>query len=133
MEGIETIHSAGRVLAYVIAARATTDQTTFITDDAAAFQIGFIVKDPGESVPRHEHKPIERHLTGTSEMLLVREGTCDVAIYSDKRERVATAHLVAGDVIVFLGGGHEIKTQGRTVFLEVKQGPYSGTDEKNLF
>lgn len=133
MEGIETIQSGDAVLAYVIRAGATTQQTHFITDHKAAFQIGFIVKDPGESVPRHEHKPIERHLTGTSEMLLLREGTCEVAIYSDKRERIATAHLMPGDVIVFLGGGHEIKTQGRTVFLEVKQGPYPGTDEKNLF
>lgn len=133
MEGIQTIQSGDAVLAYVIRAGATTQRTHFITDDEAAFQIGFIVKDPGESVPRHEHKPIQRHLTTTSEALLLREGTCEVDVYSGERERVATIRLGSGDVILFLGGGHEIRTEGRTVFLEVKQGPYPGTDEKNLF
>lgn len=84
-------------------------------------------------MPRHEHKPIERRVTGTSEMLLVREGSCEVEIYSGNRELVATRRLTTGDVIVFLGGGHGLKTEGRTVFLELKQGPYPGTDEKNLF
>lgn len=133
MTDVDVITLADRVLAYVIGQSATSNQTTFLTADDAAFQVGFVVKDVGVDVPRHEHRPIQRSLSSTSEALLVREGRCEVDVYSEDRQLVATRTLSTGDVIVFLGGGHALRMIERTVFLEVKQGPYPGQDEKQGF
>lgn len=130
---VEAISSAGEVLAYFIRGRGSPDRTTFFTDDDAAFQVGFVVKEVGADVPRHEHKPIERNLNSTSEALIVREGRCEVDVYSRQKEIVASRTAEAGDIIVFLGGGHGIRVTEKTVFLEVKQGPYPGRDEKQGF
>ena len=130
---VEAISSAGEVLAYFVRGSGSPDATTFFTDDDAAFQVGFVVKEIGTDVPRHEHKPIERTLKSTSEALIVREGRCEVDVYSKDRELVATRPAQTGDVIVFLGGGHGIRVIEKTVFLEVKQGPYPGQDEKQGF
>lgn len=133
MTEVDAITSANTVLAYVIRKETSPPHTTFLTDDDAAFQVGFVVKEAGVDVQRHEHKRVERHLTSTSEALIVREGRCEVDVYSDSRELVATRTLDAGDIVVFLAGGHGIRITERTVFLEVKQGPYPGQNEKHGF
>ena len=130
---VDAITSADTVLAYVIRGEISPAQTTFVTDDDAPFQVGFVVKEAGVDVQRHEHRPVERNLTSTSEALIVREGRCEVDVYSDSRELVATRTVGPGDTVVFLAGGHGIRITERTVFLEVKQGPYPGQDEKQGF
>jgi hypothetical protein len=79
------------------------------------------------------HRPLERHLIGTSEVLLVRKGRCEVDIYSDDRKVVATRELRQGDIILTVAGGHGFRMLEDTVFLEVKQGPYTGIDDKERF
>ena len=54
-------------------------------------------------------------------------------VYNDQRELVATRELRQGDLMLMVGGGHGFRMQEDTVFLEVKQGPYTGLDEKERF
>jgi hypothetical protein len=79
------------------------------------------------------HRPLERHLVGTSEVLLVRQGRCEADVYNDERELVATRELREGDILLMISGGHGFRMLEHTVFLEVKQGPYTGVDEKEVF
>jgi hypothetical protein len=46
---------------------------------------------------------------------------------------VASRELRSGDITLMVGGGHGFRMQEDTVFLEVKQGPYTGIDEKECF
>ena len=70
--------------------------------------------------------PLERSLVGTSEVLIVRSGRCEMDVYDDDRALVTTRELVAGDVVVIFAGGHGFRMLEDTTFLEVKQGPYTG-------
>ena len=72
-------------------------------------------------------------IRGTSEVLIVRRGRCEVDIYNDERQIVATRELRLGDVMIMVGGGHGFRMLEDTVLLEVKQGPYTGVDEKERF
>lgn len=54
-------------------------------------------------------------------------------IYNDDQVLVATRELRAGDVMLMVGGGHGFRILEDTVFLEIKQGPYIGLDEKERF
>lgn len=66
-------------------------------------------------------------------MLVVRSGRCQIDLYDRERRHVATRELGAGDVILIVGGGHGFRMLEDTVLLEVKQGPYTGLDEKERF
>ena len=87
----------------------------------------------GSEIQRHIHRSIERHLVGTSEVLIVKKGHCLIDIYNDDRELVATRDLYEGDIMLMVGGGHGFRMVEDTVLLEIKQGPYLGIDEKERF
>jgi len=120
-------------LAYILRPNPLPGQTTFITPPEFKQQVGFIVYPAGGEVKRHLHLPLERHLIGTSEVLVVQKGHCLADIYNDDRELVATRELKAGDVMLMVGGGHGFRILEDTVFLEIKQGPFLPVAEKEHF
>jgi uncharacterized protein with PhoU and TrkA domain len=130
---IEKIMWGDVPLAYIIRGDLTPSRTTFLTPPQFKQQVGFVVYPAGGEIQRHVHRPLSRHLIGTSEVLIVRRGRCEIDIYNDDRELVATRELREGDVMLMVGGGHGFHMLEDTVFLEVKRGPYTGQDEKERF
>lgn len=120
-------------LAYIIRAELTPGETMFLTPPEFKQQVGFVVYPEGGEIGRHVHRPLERYLIGTSEVLVVRKGRCEIDIYNDDRELVATRELKPGDIMLMVGGGHGFRMLEDTVLLEIKQGPYTGLDEKERF
>ena len=133
MNHIEHITSGGRPLAYIIRAGLVPTETTFFTPPDFTQQVGFVVYPAGGEIARHVHVPLERHLVGTSEVIVVRSGRCELDVFDDDRTLVATRELVEGDVMLMVGGGHGFRMLEDTVLLEVKQGPYTGIEEKERF
>ena len=133
METIEQIIWNGEPLAYIIRAEVSPEKTTFLTPSELNLQVGFVVYPAGGEVARHLHRPLRREIVGTSEVLVVKEGRCQMDIYDDDKELVATRELRKGDVMLMVGGGHGFRMVEDTVFLEIKQGPYTGLDEKERF
>jgi hypothetical protein len=66
-------------------------------------------------------------------VLLVRKGRCEVDIYDHAKELVATRELREGDILLLIDGGHGFRMLEETVFVEIKQGPYVGLNEKERF
>ena len=130
---VERIMWADVPLAYIIRGDLIPSRTTFVTPPQFKQQVGFIVYPAGGEIPRHVHRPLSRHLIGTSEVLIVRRGRCEIDIYNDDRQLVARRELREGDIMLMVGGGHGFHMLEDTVFLEVKQGPYTGQDEKERF
>lgn len=133
MEQVEHITFSGKPLVYIIRANMNPEKTRFLTPLESNVQVGFVVYPAGNEIPRHVHLPIERHIVGTSEVLVVKKGRCLMDIYNDEKELVATRELHEGDIIAVVGGGHGFRMLDDTIFLEVKQGPYIGLDEKKRF
>ena len=130
---VEQIHWNDKPLTYIIRRKEDPSRTTFLTPPEFKQQVGYIVYPAGGEVPRHLHCNLERHLVGTSEVLILLRGRCLMDVYNDQRELVATRELRQGDLMLMVGGGHGFRMQEDTVFLEVKQGPYTGLDEKERF
>lgn len=130
---VEKVMCGDVPLAYIIRGDLMPSRTTFLTPPQFKQQVGFVVYPAGGEIQRHVHRPLSRHLIGTSEVLIVRRGRCEIDIYNDDRELVATRELREGDVMLMVGGGHGFHMLEDTVFLEVKQGPYTGQDEKERF
>jgi hypothetical protein len=130
---VEHIRSSDDCLAIIIRGSFLPERTTFLTPNEYKQQVGFVVYPAGGEIQRHVHKPLERSLVGTSEVIVVRQGCCEVDFYNDARELVATRELSEGDVMLMVGGGHGFRMVDDTVLLEVKQGPYTGVEEKERF
>jgi quercetin dioxygenase-like cupin family protein len=129
----ERIPADGPLLALLLSGTDDPAETTFPTPDELNLQVGFVVYPAGGEIQRHDHRPLERQIVGTTEVLVVRSGRCEIDLYDHDRQHVATRDLRAGDVILIVGGGHGFRMLEDTVLLEVKQGPYTGLDEKERF
>lgn len=109
------------------------DKTTFVTPDSYYQQAGFVVYPRGGIIRRHVHLPIQRHLVGTSEALIVRKGRVEAELFALDKTPLGTWILEEGDIILLVAGGHGFRCLEDTVFLEIKQGPYTGLVEKETF
>jgi len=118
MESIEQINWNNQLLAIIIRAETNPEKTTFVTPEDFNFQLGFVVYPSGGEVTPHTHLPLERHIVGTSEVLLIKKGRCLVDIYDDNRELITS---------------HGYRMLEDTTFLEIKQGPYTGSIDKERF
>jgi hypothetical protein len=133
MEHLEQILYEGKPLAYIIRSEMSPETTTFLTPPEFKQQVGFVVYSAGGEIQRHVHRALERHLVGTSEVLILRKGSCEIDVYNNEHELIATRELRQGDIMLMVDGGHGFRMLEDTVFLEVKQGPYTGLDEKKRF
>jgi mannose-6-phosphate isomerase-like protein (cupin superfamily) len=134
MENVELISSdKGQALCYVIRGNTSPEKTTFITPPDAKQQVGFIVYPKGGEIARHIHMPLERRIIGMAEVLVVRSGHCQIEIYDEQEKLVTVRDLYQNDVVLMVGGGHGFHIMEDTVLLEIKQGPYLGTQDKKLF
>jgi hypothetical protein len=130
---VETIEHDGKVLCILVRATPWPAQTEFYTPNDYNLQLGNIVYPGGSAIPRHSHRPVTRTVTGTSEVLVVQKGEMFIDLYDDDRNLVATRKMSTGDAVALISGGHGFRLLDDTVLLEVKQGPYSGVQEKDRF
>ena len=133
MNHFERIMWNDEPLAYIIRADINPDTTTFLTPPEFNLQVGFIAYPTNGKIAPHFHLPLERHIVGTTEVLVVKRGRCEIDIYNEDKKLVATRQLKTGDVILIIGGGHGFRMLEDTVILEIKQGPYTGLNEKERF
>jgi shikimate kinase len=66
-------------------------------------------------------------------VLVVQRGRMLIDLYDGDKNLVATREMSVGDVVALVSGGHGFRLIEDTVLLEVKQGPYSGVQEKDRF
>ena len=130
---LETITAGGVVLAYIARADSVPGETRFLTPDDCNLQVGHVVYPAGSQIARHMHLPVQRQLTGTTEVILVQRGRCEVEVFDDQRELVRRSELRVGDILIAVGGGHGFRVLEDTVLLEVKQGPYVAGGDKERF
>lgn len=130
---LETIAWDSEPLAFVLRAGDEPDATAWVTPPELELQLGQIVGRAGEEAARHVHRPVERRLTRTAEVVVVRKGRCLLDVYAPDRELAATRELAAGDVVLLVAGGHGFRMLEDTILLDVKQGPYAGADDKDFF
>lgn len=130
---VETVSHKGETLCILVRATPLPTATTFYTPNEFNLQVGKIVYAAQTEIPRHSHRPVSRNVTGTSEVIFVQKGRLMLDLYDDLRTLVASREMGTGDVVALVSGGHGFRLLEDTVMIEVKQGPYSGVQEKDRF
>lgn len=100
----------------------------FVTNPEMPQQVALMHYRTGHTIPAHTHHRINRTISVTQEVLLVRKGTIRVYLYSSAQEPICHRDIGAGDLIVLVSGGHKIEVLEEVDMVEVKQGPYVGRE-----
>lgn len=130
---IEQIESDGKTIAILVRHSFDPPATTFVTEPEMNMQVGYIKYPSGGLIQPHTHLPIERKVHGTSEVLYFISGKAELMLYNDEHRLIAKRMIVPGDLVIFVNGGHGIRAIEEILILEVKQGPYTGLQEKERF
>ena len=130
---IEIVESAGSMIALIIRQDYTTDGIEFFTPPEFSQQLGYMKRPPGYVIEPHFHKIVQREIKRTQEVLLIRRGKIRVDLYDNNQNYLVSKVLVNGDTILLADGGHGFEVIETTEMVEVKQGPYSGDEDKVRF
>ena len=125
---IEYIRDADHPLAIILRAAYEPDSIEFLTTNDQSLQLGVMRRPRGHVIAPHMHKPVLRTVQYTYEALFIARGRVEVTFFNERREQVATRELRQGDCVMLIAGGHGFRVLEDCKMIEVKQGPYSGTD-----
>lgn len=128
---VEFVGELSNPAAIVVRHSAKSSGVEFFTPNSYSQQLGLMFRPAGYLVSAHIHNEVERAITITQEVLLIRSGKCKVSLYQGN----LVSHeifLESGDVILLAHGGHSIEMITDCEILEVKQGPYLGALDKTF-
>jgi hypothetical protein len=130
---VEHIYSGDRLLAIIIPHDYSALGVNFLTPDNLSQQLAYIHHPSGKIIDPHSHNPVSREVLYTQEVLVIKKGVLRVDFYDDNRKYLECRVLSAGDVILLTDGGHGFEVLEEVEMIEVKQGPYTGDNDKTRF
>jgi len=130
---IEYIHNNNQIISIIIRSHYNSDGIKFFTPDDFSQQLAYMNRERGYTIPPHVHNPVDRKVSLTQEVLFIKSGKVRVDYYNDEKKYLESRILNLGDVVLFSGGGHGFTMIENSEIIEVKQGPYSGDQDKTRF
>jgi len=132
-EPIEYIHDGLEAIALIIRSSYDLPGIRFFTPSSFSQQLALMKHPAGHKIAPHVHNLLTRQVLYTQEVLIVRHGRIRVDLFSSGREPIGSRYLGDGDIILLCGGGHALEMLEETSMIEVKQGPYTGEQDKTCF
>jgi hypothetical protein len=105
----------------------------FITDSNDSLQLGYMKRDKGYEIQPHIHKKIDRTISFTNEVLVIKKGKVRIDFYNNDKIFHSNNILYKGDIILLNKCGHGFVMMESSEIIEVKQGPYLGDNDKIRF
>ena len=130
---IETILHSDKIFAYILRSNFNQEGISFFTPNDFSQQLGYMNRPKGYKIEPHIHKSVSREVKLTQEVLFIKSGKIRVDFYNEKKVFLESRILKTGDVILLAFGGHGFEVLEPSEMIEVKQGPYSGEDDKIRF
>jgi mannose-6-phosphate isomerase-like protein (cupin superfamily) len=132
-DGLEIVIFGGIVMAYIIRSHFSAEGIRFFTPDSYSQQLAFMKHPAGKHIPPHKHNRVVREVQYTNEALFLRKGSLRVDFYGNDQRYLESRVLRGGDVILLVDGGHGFQALEEIEMIEVKQGPYTGEQDKTRF
>jgi mannose-6-phosphate isomerase-like protein (cupin superfamily) len=133
IKAAEEISYGNSLLAIILRADYQGEGIKFFTPENFSQQLAYINRPIGYEITPHIHKEVRREVFFTQEVLFVRKGRVRVDFYDEHQSFLESRILSSGDVILLASGGHGFEMLEQTEMIEVKQGPYSGDQDKTRF
>lgn len=126
----DSLDGSEGVLGIILSAGQHAEGAHFLTKPEDAMQVAYMHRHAGHAIKPHTHTPVRRTTVGTQEVIVVKRGYIRVSFYTSTGAHVCDRTVGPGDVLILARGGHGLTMLSRAEFIEVKQGPYAGTDDK---
>jgi len=130
---IEEIKDGNKLCAIIIPHTFTQEGIHFFTPSDFSQQLAYMSRPAGYTIAPHIHRRVPREVFYTQEVLFIKSGKVKISFYDDERKLICARILEAGDVIMLATGGHGFEMLEPTEIVEVKQGPYTGDQDKVRF
>lgn len=130
---IEQIVHDSRLIAIILPNAFNKPGVHFFTPIDLSQQLAYMRHPAGKEIPPHCHKPHPREVIVTQEVLFIKRGKLKVDFYDDQQNYLQSRILSEGDTILLASGGHGFEVLEELEMIEVKQGPYTGDQDKTIF
>jgi hypothetical protein len=123
-----------KLMAIVVKNNFHKDGVEFFTPDDFSQQLGYMNHKKGKIIEAHVHNSVKREVQYTKEVLFIKKGKLRVDFYDDEKNYLDKSLILEdGDVILLAYGGHGFEVLEDVEMIEVKQGPFVGTQDKIRF
>lgn len=95
-----------------------------LTEPDGPLQVLAHKRKAGKKTPAHFHLPKKRVTQTLQECLVMIKGRIKVDLYGNHKKKIKSLYLSAGDIVIFMGGGHAVHILEDTELIEVKNGPF---------
>ena len=130
---VEEVKKKEKLLAMIIRSNYQCEGVDFITPNEYSQQVAYMHHPTGKVIDAHVHNLVYRNVVFTQEVLIIKKGILRVDFYDEYEDYLESRDLYAGDIILLVSGGHGFKVIEEVEMVEVKQGPYSGEQDKKRF
>ena len=124
---IEQIKDGDQVLAIILRAEYEPQGIEFLTAPDQSLQLGVMKRPTGHVIEPHVHMPVTRTVNETREALFIVRGRVLLTFFTERHKSIGTRELGVGDCVMLIRGGHAFRVLEDCKMIEVKQGPYVGT------
>ena len=132
-KGVEYCYSGDQVLAIIIRSNFESNGIEFFTPNHFSQQLGYMKRPEGYAISPHIQNSVTREVHFTKEVLFIKSGKVRVDFYDDQKNYLESNLLNTGDIVLLAFGGHGFQMIEESEIIEVKQGPYSGDQDKTRF
>jgi hypothetical protein len=130
---IEQIIHENILLAIIIPNSFSEPGCHFVTPHDFSQQLAYMRHPANKEIPPHLHNPVTREVCFTQEVLFIKRGKLRVDFYDEQQNYLQCRVLSSGDTILLASGGHGFTVLEELEMIEVKQGPYTGDQDKTRF
>ena len=130
---IEKIFHNDILLSIIIKSGYCSEGIKFFTPDNFSQQLAYMKREKDYVIDPHVHCVQQRHVHITQEVLFIKTGKVRVDFFDDQKNYLKSKILNQGDVVLLAAGGHGFQMLESSEIIEVKQGPYTGDQDKIRF
>ena len=128
---INRIEKNGILFAVYIRSEDWEEGLKFISQNEDSIQVGLWNYQSGKQLGPHRHVINKRKISRTQEVIFIKKGSLKAVVYDEEDQPVKSVRLRSGDFLVTFFGGHGYETlEDGTQVLEVKNGPFTGLDDR---
>ena len=106
---------------------------TFFTSKETTQQFGYMKHKKNHIIQPHLHNKRLTKILFTTEVIILLKGSLRVDFYDNKKKYLFSKKIKKGEIIMLVSGGHGFKVLSDVEMIEVKQGPYSLSADKEKF
>ena len=131
---IKNITYKSKILAIIIKGNYLKKRgVNFFTNPKLNQQVAYMNHPKNHLIQPHTHKNSLRKIKGTTEVLIILDGILKINFFDNKKKFIFSKTAQKNDIIILLTGGHGFEVKKNCKMIEVKQGPYSKSEDKLKF